>query len=94
MFDLYEEPIWIKILISNSSFLMNFMIWLIAAQLSQVVVLYKFKKIPPLWLMVLFALVMTGVNYFGMNIDLWFITPVYLGVAYLSYRFVSDKSIR
>lgn len=94
MFDLYQDPLWIQRIITFSSILMNFLIWQIAANLAQVPFMYEKRKIIPSWSVMLFALMMTWLNYFGLSVNLYLITPAYVGIAYLSYRFITDKSIR
>ncbi len=94
MFEMYSEPSIIPQLISIFSILNTFFIWLIPAFVFRVAYFFKFEEELQIYQVYIFAGLITFINYMGLDINLFFITPIYLGLAYVCYKWITQKSIR
>ncbi len=94
MFDMYQEPSIIPQLISIFSILNTFFIWLIPAFVFRLAYFFKSESTLPVYYVYWFAAIITFINYLGADINLFFITPIYLGLAFICYKWITQKSIR
>lgn len=94
MFELYNEPKIIPQLIAIFSILNTFLIWLIPALSFRVAYYFKHEVELPKYVPYWFAGIITFVGWLGLDINLFFIAPIYLGLSYICYKWISQKSIR
>lgn len=94
LFDLYKEPPVLAHGIALSSILTTFTIWLFAGYLFKLAYFHKNEKIIANQYLTIFALVITFINWLGLDINLYIISPVYFYLAYISYRWIPAKSLK
>lgn len=94
MFELYQEPAIIPQIIQAFSVATNLIIWLTVAYLFRLAYIYKTGVVLSHTKIFVFALIIVALNFFGLNINIIPILIAYLGVAYLSWKWIPIKSLK
>lgn len=94
MFEMYQDPKIIPLLISLFSILTTFTIWAFVIHLFKLSYYFKFNKVFSSSYVWSGALGITFINWLGVDINLYFIIPAYLLVTYLSYQWIPVKSLK